>query len=217
MKMVSAPTYSEELSCSTHSSFLHQIQAGNEKAWQDFYRRYANMIRSIGAQRQLTPEECDDLMVEVMMIFWKKIDRYLSAPQRGRFRDYVSRMTNLAAVKLFRSSHKKTAEPLNDDDLLTYPEDIDSFYMAEWQDFILSKALEDLKTMVDTQTYQVFYMLVVQGRSVEDVSAVTRKSHNNIYVIRFRCLKKLQSLIADYRKCEEVELSFHSQRNMQED
>ena len=72
--------------------------------------------------------------------------------------------------------------------------------MAEWQAFILERALEDLKNHVDSDTYNVFYMSVVQNRPVEDIAKVTRKTPNNIYVIRSRCLQKLKQLIADYKR-----------------
>ena len=74
-------------SLTTKSSLLREIQSGSESAWHEFYSRYAAMISRIGEKRQLTAEECDDLMIDVMVIFWKKVDSYLSEPQQpGAFR-----------------------------------------------------------------------------------------------------------------------------------
>ena len=97
---------------------------------------------------------------------------------------------------------------------IDYPPEIDQLYMDEWRDFLLQKAIDELKQIVDTETYQVFYMSVVQNRPVSDISAVTRKTPNNIYVIRSRCLKKLRRLIQSYRQREETARDGSSQRNM---
>ena len=85
--------------------------------------------------------------------------------------------------------------------------------MEEWHDFILNKALEVLRNQLDTEIYQVFYMTFIQGASVEEIAAVTRKKPNNIYVIRSRCLAKMQKLIREFRQLDEEMLSRHSHKN----
>jgi DNA-binding LytR/AlgR family response regulator len=120
--------------------------------------------------------------------------------------------TDYAAMKIFRRNRNEDLVLAGSGDDLEYTNDVDSVYMAEWQAFILERALEDLKNSVDTDSYQVFYMSVVQKRPVKDIAAITRKTSNNIYVIRSRCLKKLKELIAGYRQCEESELMRHSTR-----
>ena len=77
------------LSYTTHSSFLQKISSGNEEAWGEFYRKYVGMVRTVGRKRRLTPDECDDLMVSVMLIFWKKLDTFVYDRQRGKFRSYL--------------------------------------------------------------------------------------------------------------------------------
>ena len=172
-----------ENSLTTKTSLLQEIQSGSESAWHEFYSRYAAMISKVGEKRNLTAEECDDLMIDVMVIFWKKVDAYLADPQRGRFRKYLTRIASVAAAKIFRKNHPATPLPPEEPD---YPPDIDTFYMEEWRNYILKRALEDLKESIDSDTYNVFYMSVVQHRPVEDIAKVSRKTPNNIYVIRSR-------------------------------
>ena len=199
-------------SLTTQTSLLREIQSGSESAWHDFYSRYAAMISKIGEKRHLTAEECDDLMIDVMVIFWKKVDAYLADPHRGKFRKYLAKLASGAAAKIFHKNRPTAALPPEEPD---YPSDVDEFYMEEWRNFILKRALEDLKNNVDSDTYNVFYMSVVQNRPVEDIAKVTRKTPNNIYVIRSRCLQKLKQLIAFYRQCEDAELARHSHKNLQ--
>lgn len=201
---------------STRSSFVRQIQSGSESAWHEFYRKYSAMIHRVGQDRGLNSRECDELMVDVMVIFWKKVDEFAAAPERGKLRTYLSRIAAYAANKLKSHSSQVSGEKVCEEDA-EYPADVDAAYMEEWRSFILSCAMEELKNSVDTETYQVFYMSVVQKRPVNDIAAVTRKTANNIYVIRSRCIKKLKQLIAHYRELEESELLRHSNRNEQLD
>ena len=73
----------------------------NSTRWGEFHEKYVRMIRHIGALRGLTPSECDDLMIDVMVIFWKKVDRFVYDPERGRFRSYPGAIADLAALKIF--------------------------------------------------------------------------------------------------------------------
>ena len=202
------------LSYTTHSSFLREIKNGSESAWFEFYRKYAGMIRYIGQKRNLTPEECDDLMIEVMVIFWKRVDNFFYDHNKGKFRSYLGRITDSAALRIFKKSHNdevqlETAE-------LDYPDEIDANYMDEWRDLVIEKALEELKTLVDTEVYQIFYMSFFQKRPAADIAVISGKSVNNVYAIKSRCLKKLKELIAVYRQNEEAVFASHSQSSMSE-
>ena len=194
----------------TRSSFLDKIRSGDETAWFDFHRRYVKMIHHIGIQRGLSNAECDDLMIEVMLIFWTKMDNFVYDPNRGKFRSYLGKIAELLSLKILRNDRKNPSLELP----CEYPSDVDVASMEEWNEYLMSRALEDLRASVDTITYQAFYMLVFQRRSVAEVSAVTRKSANTIYGIRSRCVKKLKKIIAAYRQFDEETLRGNSHKNI---
>lgn len=146
-----------------------------------------------------------------MTIFWRKMDSYIYDRCRGSFRSYLAGIAESVAGRFLRRTRSVDAVPGEN---LDYPPEIDRIYMDEWRDFLLQKAVGELKQIVDTETFQVFYMSVVQNRPVSDIAAVTRKTPNNIYVIRSRCLKKLRQLILAYRQREATAPDGSSQRNM---
>ena len=78
---------------------------------------------------------------------------------------------------------------------------------------VLKSALEELKAEIDTEIYQVFYMLTIQQRPVAEIAEITRRTPNNIYIIRHRCLQKLRAIIAAYRRRGDSELALHSHKN----
>ncbi|MBE6378178.1 MAG: sigma-70 family RNA polymerase sigma factor [Lentisphaerae bacterium] len=195
----------------THTSFLERVKSGSEEAWNEFFNKYSGMIRDIGKKRNLSHEDCDDLMVEVMTIFWQKLDTFFYDRERGKFRSYLSKIANLSAFRIFNRNNKTPESAVLTD--AEYPAEVDALFMKEWQDFLLQKAMDEVKDSVDTEVWQAFYMSSIQNRPVEEVAKITRKSANNIYVIRSRITKKLQKLIASYKEAAENELAGNSARN----
>lgn len=194
----------------TDSSLLRNVKEGNETAWQQFYEKYSGMICYIGRKRNLTLEECNDLMSEVMTIFWKKMDLFFYERDRGKFRSYLGRIAEYCAMQLFCRREPQALGPAAEE--LEYPEDVNAAMMKEWQEQLIKLAMEELKEIVDTETYQVFYMSFVQNCPVKEISFVTRKTANNIYVIRSRCLAKLALLVKKYRYLDEGNPCCHSHR-----
>ena len=186
------------MSYTTNSSMLRSISAGSEEAWCEFHRKYVGMVHAVGRKRRLTKEECDDLMVTVMVTFWKKLDTFVYDRQRGKFRSYLAKIADFSAQKIYRNSHLDKGDILHTQ-LVDYPEGIDSVHMEEWKNFVIEQALEELQKTIDTETYQVFYMYFVQKRPVADIAEFTRKTPNNIYAINSRCRKKIKAIIAAYR------------------
>ena len=189
------------LSYTTDSSFLEKVREGNEKAWFKFYEKYSGLVSHIGQQRGLSLTECEDLMTDVMVVFWQKMDEFFYDRKRGKLRSYLSVIAHFLSLKIMR--RKLRDERIAAQVQEIYPECINCAEMEEFQNYLITQALEDLKLSVDTETYEVFYMSFIQKRSVADISAITRKTANNIYVIRSRCLKKLKKQIAVYRSFEE--------------
>lgn len=197
---------------STSTSMLRHVQEGREEAWKEFYEKYSGMIHCIGQKNNLSEEECDDLKIDVMTIFWRKMNNFLYDPEKGKFRNYLGRIAFFSALK----RRQQSPPELPADELQDYPEYIDETIMTEWKNFLLEEALKDLKEELDTEIYQIFEMSFIQGRPAKEISAITRRTANNIYVIRSRCLKKLRKIISVYREMEEAELRGRSSRKQLE-
>lgn len=200
----------ETVSYTTDSSLLRHVQQGNEDAWNRFYQKYIGMIHSIGKKRRLTPEERDELMIDVMTIFWRKMEHFIYDRNRGKFRSYLGKIADYCAMQIF--SKKEDDPEIISDPIMDYPDDVDDVLMEDWQNYLLDKALEALRENVDTEVYQVFYMSFIQKCPVAEIAAITRKTPNNIYVIRSRCLSKLTALIKEFRQLDDQMLSSHSHK-----
>ena len=80
----------------TQSSLLERVQQGDEISWNEFYFRYAPVIRAAGMGFKFNETECDDLVQQVMLHFFNKsqawgghqIDRNTQGSTHKRQREY---------------------------------------------------------------------------------------------------------------------------------
>ena len=58
----------------TRTTLLDKLSAHDENAWTEFFHAYRPVIRDIGVFKGLTPDECDELLQNVMIRFQRRID-----------------------------------------------------------------------------------------------------------------------------------------------
>ena len=62
----------------------------------------------------------------------------------------------------------------------------------------LESALEDVKSTISPETYQVFHAVAIEGLPIEEAAGIFGKSANTIYGIKCRVMKKLKSVREAY-------------------
>ena len=176
----------------TDSGLLSRMAAQEEQAWIDFDAKYRSMISAVGRQRGISPDDCDDLVQEVLLICCRRIGQFFYDRNKGHFRSYLFAIVKNAAWQMLRKQSRPVPEiPLE------YDNGIDRIFMEQYERFLTETVLARLRERVSSQTYSAFEMLVLQQLPVEEVSAVTRKPPAALYLIRHRCLRILRRCIAE--------------------
>lgn len=176
----------------TDSGLLGRLAAEDEQAWIDFDNKYRRMICGIGQKRGIDPDDCDDLMQEVMLVCCKHIGSFFYDRNKGHFRSWLFSITRNAAWRMLR--RKPSPEPEN---LPEYDDGIDREFMVQYEHFLADSVMKLLKKRVSIQTYAAFEMMCIQQLPVEEVSRITRKSPAVLYLIRHRCLRILRQCIRE--------------------
>ena len=181
----------------TRSSHIRRLQRGEDEAWNEFYRKYRNMILAIGRKRHLEGDELEDLMQEVAAVCHRRLQDFVYEPEHCRFRTFLFQVTrNLASnLRRRRDRHKLPAAGLPEAKTPSVPPEVDENFLREYEEFIFRKALQMLKDSVDSETYAAFELTSIEHRPIPEVAAITGKTANNLYSIRHRCLKKLRENI----------------------
>ena len=176
----------------TDSRLLSRLAAEDEQAWIDFDNKYRRMICGIGQQRGIAPDDCEDLMQEVMLVCCQRIGSFFYDRNRGHFRSWLFAVTRNAARRMLRRKQSPDPELLPE-----YDDGIDREFMAQYEHFLTESVMKLLKERVSIQTYSAFEMMTLQQLPVEEVSRITRKSPAVLYLIRHRCLRILRQCIQE--------------------
>ena len=177
----------------TRSSHLRRLKDGEDAAWREFYRKYQTVISAIGRKLHLPDEAGEDLMQEVAVVCYRRLQTFIYNRDNCRFRSFLFQVAVNISRNL-RRKNRKNIHPKN------FPFDeslpgLDEEFMREYERLILDRSFLILKESVDSETYLAFEMLFIEDRPVSEVAAITGKTANALYSVKHRCLNKLQTII----------------------
>lgn len=182
----------------TRKSHLRHLGEMEEVAWDEFYAKYRAMIAAVGKRHGLSPADRDDLMQQVTAVMCDKLQSFVYEPEKCRFRSFLHQV----AVNLSHNIRRKELRAHRPPAVL--PEfcdsELDREFLAEYENYLLERSLEQLKRSMDSGVYLAFEMLVLEERPVAEVAALTGKTAGALYNIRHRGLKNLRAIIADIRR-----------------
>ena len=176
----------------TDSGLLTRMAEQEEAAWIAFDAKYRAMICAVGRKRGIPPEDCEDLVQEVLLVCCKRIGSFFYDRSRGHFRSFLVAVTQNISWQMLRRK-----KPLPDVPPPEYDASVDLEFMREYENFLLDALLGSLRTRVGSSTYSAFDMLWLQDLPVEEVARITRKSRGALYLIRHRCLRILRECAAE--------------------
>ena len=190
----------------TNPTLLERVQNGDEISWNEFYHRYAPVVRCAGGFFNFTEEECDDLMQMVMLKFFGAAKRYTYREGEVKFRTYFARIVKSQAVDYIRRNARQRELRIDSGEA---DDPFEAAFMDEWRKAFFAEALDELRRRVDERTYQAFEMYGLQNRPAEQVAEVLEMSTAQLYVVKKRCTDILRGIVARYnRNDEELHLEF---------
>ena len=191
---------------STHGSLLERVLNGDEISWDEFYFRYAPVIRAAGRGYRFNDAECDDLVQQVMVKFFAGAKTFVYRQGEVKFRTYFSKIVRNQAIDMVRGNARRKALSVE------LPENSDPFgglFMDEWRKAVFSDAKDELRRRVDEKTYMALELYGLQNRDIGKVAEALDLSPNQIYVAKNRCVKILRGIVARHNRNDgELNLEF---------
>ena len=181
------------MSFTTNVTFLEKICSGDEVSWEQFKKIYSPLIRSCGFYWKLSPVECDELVQEVMIAFFKRSGTFKYDPQRGSFRSYLRTIARNGTFSILqrRSDTPPEQERQNRVMDLAFDEQWDS----EWRNHLFSEALKVLERDMDAISFRSFYEYVIEEKKPAEVADSLGISVNAVYINKCRALEHLRRTI----------------------
>ena len=181
----------------TRESHLKQLALQDENAWDRFYIKYQAMIHGIGRERNLSEDECEELMQDVAFICCRKLQDFIYDPAKCRFRTFLFKIAENCVFNIWRRKRKFSHAVLSGD-YSAIPE-LDIQFMQEYEKFLLDRSFLILQCSVSSETFLAFDMLVRQELPVKEVISRTGMSAVALYTIKHRCIRKLRKIINGLR------------------
>ena len=197
----------------TRKTMLKKLQDCDDISWSNFYHLYWPFVFAIGSRLGMMEEDCKDLMQEIMITLFngKEILRYDAS--KGKFRTYFGQIVCHKALKMLRELERSSSflvpAPDSADGFLSHSMNLtevrdenhsfQKIFDEEYNNYLLTLALNELRNRVAPETYDIFEMVVLQERPSKEVARHLGVSRAVIDTYCSRCRKSLQKIISDIR------------------
>ncbi len=185
--------------------------ADDDESWQRFYDIYRGVIHGVAMKAGLREDEADDVVQETLRSVIKGIRDFEADPAHGKFRAWL---LNNARWRISDQFRKRPPAAVGNhalpDATATTPAaervpdpravDLEGLCDAEWEARLREQALKELQLEVKAGQYQIFHLLVVEQKSIEEVAAMVGRSRAQIYLIKHRVAAALKRIVKRLQK-----------------
>lgn len=183
----------------TRKTLLVRIREdGDGISWRDFFETYRPLIWLMGGDFNLSPEEKENLVQEVMGDFFNAQRHFLYDRTKGRFRDYFRQIIRRRIQALFREKAKRReteeAPPLELPDLS--PTELELRWDEEWRMHLLKEAQKEVRAALPPRMIQIFEMWHIQDLGPKEIAKAFGLSLATVYNYRNTVLEALRSAVA---------------------
>jgi RNA polymerase sigma-70 factor, ECF subfamily len=186
-------------SSATHGSLLARVVERDQPAWCQLVDLYGPLIASWCRQCGLDAHATADVMQEVFLAVSTKIGSFRSAAGGGAFRGWLWSVTRSKVVDRFRQQQRAVAgvggstaaqriQLIADPTAIPDGEPTDELSLHQ----LTRRALEQVRSEFQPQTWQAFWRTVVDGLSTEAVAKEMGVSCAAVRQSRSRILRRLR-------------------------
>ena len=195
----------------TSKTLLEKISSGDEISWDEFYRKYAPVIKAVAKFKGIE-YDADDICQQVMMHFFKQSRTFKFDPGIARFRTYLGRIVSWKIADYYRKKRETSSEEL---EVIPVDSETEKLYMDEWRKVILAEAEDELRKRVSPDTFQAYQLYAVQGRPVEKVAAFLECSNNQVYQAKKRCFAMMREILLKMNEADpDLQMELSSYENV---
>ena len=187
-----------ENSLVTRASLLDRLKDwDNGAGWQEFFDTYWQFIYRVALKSGLTETEAQDAVQETVLAVAKNMKDFDYDPDRCSFRSWLMLLTRQRIIWQLRKrlpshptddqtgvekSRTATVERIPDPNV----SDLDAAWREEWQQNLMSAALQRVKRLVSPRQFQIFDLYVLQNWSADVVARTLSINVARVYLAKHR-------------------------------
>ncbi len=196
----------------TRRSLVERLRDWEDrKHWQEFFDIYGKLIFSAALKAGLTETEAQEVVQETVITVAKKIGQLEYDPARGSFKGWLLHITRWRIADQFRKRRPGDSKKRLSDDSTRLTAtiervqdpgaaDLDQFWEREWQENLLSAAMQRIKKRVDPKQFQIFDCYVRREWPAQKVATELGVSTGQVYLARHRVTALLKKEIRALQK-----------------
>lgn len=181
---------------STHASLLLQLRnVNNASAWEAFVDIYMPLVYAFCKKRGLQHADASDVTQIVFQSLTKAFPGFEYNAEVGRFRGWLG---TVIRNEIHRHRGRNQAEAHSSglwktDQLAGQPScSDDAVWIDQFNDHILSTAIERIRPEFSSEAWQAFEMLWIEEKTTDDVASAIKRDRNWLYKAKHRIIQRLE-------------------------
>lgn len=193
----------------TRTTLINKIANGDEIGWLEFDKTYRKLIASVALKQGIPAADVDDIIQIVMLALFNDGKFNYSRETHGRFRTYLGGIIRHKIADFFRKNKQVTATDTVPNNIEYVAANFESVYLAEYRQYILNAAIDELRQKVAPEYFEAFQLCVLQEYSDKKAAEMLGEKSNTVTVRKRRCKEILQKIISDLNSNDQgLELPF---------
>jgi RNA polymerase sigma-70 factor (ECF subfamily) len=181
----------------TRATLIQRVKNQHDEAsWDDFVKTYKNYAYAIIRRMNISEQDADDLLQQVMVTIWKKLPQ-TDVDQIRRFRSWLATVTRNLVTDFIRKRTREAErmEKAGKEEILSYLHsirlpDLDYIAEKEWKLHLTNLALKNIEPFFSGKAIEVF-RLSLQGIPSKDIAQQLNLSESSIYRLKIRVKERL--------------------------
>lgn len=165
----------------------------DQRSWEEFVALYERYIYLVIYNVGVPHNDVDDLAQKVLLKLWKSLPDFDYQPGKCKFRTWMTTVIKNSCYNYFRTKQsydRKLDSAANENTSTVSMPDVYELAEKNWKEHISNLAWENIKDNLAESNRKSFLMMA-EGKSVDEISKALGLKANAIYVIRKRVIEKL--------------------------
>ena len=187
------PLPSDDVGGRTRQSLLIRLRdSHDESAWREFYALYSPLLYDYARARGLRHEDAEDVRSECLAAIVRQMPKFVYDRSLGSFRSWLRTMTVRRVIDRLRKSVEVTAGSAVLAVIDSHTDSPDEIWEREWRHQHLRFCMDEARTQVNPQTWEIFELLVDHQTPVAEICSRLNVRANQVYKARARVLEMIR-------------------------
>ena len=188
----------------TRASLLSRLKCSDDsESWRVCFETYWKLIFNAARRAGLTEAEAEDVVQETLLTVARTIHDFTYNQKQGSFKGWLLKTTAWRVQDQFRKRASGRLEFLADLPEAIHPvieNGVQQLWDSEWEQNLLSAAIERVKKQVSAKHFQIFDLAVIRQWSTARISAELDVNSSYVYITKHRVNNRFKAELATLRK-----------------